>query len=116
MQKYNGGCQCGAVRFEVTVDATKGLACNCSRCGKLGSVLAFVPASQFALLSGEDAQTEYLFNKKTITHLFCKTCGIQSFAKAAGPDGALMVAVNLRCVDGVEMKDVVVTEYNGKDI
>ncbi|MGG2475837.1 GFA family protein, partial [Rhizobium sp. BR5] len=27
-------------------------------------------------------------------HLFCSTCGIESFAYADGPDGTPMVAVN----------------------
>lgn len=33
------------------------IACNCSRCGKLGTLLTFVPAENFKLLSGEDATT-----------------------------------------------------------
>ena len=32
---YSGGCQCGAVRYEVTADINEVIACNCSRCGKL---------------------------------------------------------------------------------
>ena len=62
VQHYTGGCQCGAVRYEVTADLDKTIACNCSRCGKLGSILAFAPAEQFTLLSGEDRLTEYRFN------------------------------------------------------
>ena len=57
------------------------LACNCSRCGRLGSLLAFTPAESFKLISGEGALTEYQFNKHAIHHLFCATCGIQSFAR-----------------------------------
>ncbi|MFY9828017.1 MAG: GFA family protein, partial [Rhodoplanes sp.] len=41
---YTGGCQCGAVRYEVTADLDNTVTCNCSRCGKLGSILAFAPA------------------------------------------------------------------------
>ncbi len=43
-QTYSGGCQCGKVRYEVAADIGEVLACNCSRCGRLGSLLAFVPA------------------------------------------------------------------------
>ena len=32
-------------------------------------------------MSGEGALTEYQFNKHAIHHLFCSTCGIQSFAR-----------------------------------
>ena len=99
---YTGGCQCGAVRYEVTADLDNTVTCNCSRCARLGAILAFAPAPSFKLLSGEDAQTEYRFNKKVIAHLFCSTCGIQSFARGAMTDGTPMVAVNVRCLDGVD--------------
>ncbi len=101
-QKYSGGCQCGAVRYEVTVDLDSTITCNCSRCGRLGSILAFAPAQDFTLLSGEDALTDYQFNRKAIHHLFCSACGIQSFARGAMPDGTPMIAVNARCLDGVD--------------
>ena len=82
MQTYSGGCQCGKVRYEATFELGEVIACNCSRCGRLGSLLAFMPKDSFKLLSGEGATTEYQFNKHNIHHLFCATCGIQSFATA----------------------------------
>ena len=100
---YAGGCHCGAVRYEVTVDLGGTISCNCSRCSKLGALLTFAPASSFRLSSGEDVLTDYQFNNKTIHHLFCSTCGIESFARGRSPkDGAEMVAVNVRCLDGVD--------------
>ena len=116
MKTYTGGCQCGAVRFEAMVDISKGMSCNCSRCGKLGWILTFIPASQFKLISGADNLTEYLFNTQKIHHQFCKTCGIESFALGVGRDGSETAAFNIRCLDGVDLKETVVTEYNGKDI
>jgi hypothetical protein len=102
-QHYSGGCQCGAVRYEVDVDLDNTITCNCSRCGKLGSILAFAPAQAFSLKSGEGAMTDYQFNKHMIHHLFCKTCGIESFARGKHPkDGSEMVAINARCLDGVD--------------
>ena len=50
--KYTGGCQCAKVRYEVQMEIQEVIACNCSRCGRLGSLLAFAPASQFRLISG----------------------------------------------------------------
>lgn len=101
-QTYAGGCQCGAVRYDVAVDLDKTMTCNCSRCGRLGSILAFTPASNFTLLSGDGALTDYQFNKHAIHHLFCATCGIQSFARGTAPDGTQMIAINARCLDGVD--------------
>lgn len=111
---YQGGCQCGAVRYDVTVDLDETMTCNCSRCGRLGSILAFTPAENFSLSSGEEALTEFLFNKHAIRHLFCKTCGIQSFSRGAMPDGTEMVAVNARCLDGVEADDLSPKKVDGR--
>ena len=58
-QTYTGGCQCGKVKYEVEADIGEVIACNCSRCGKLGSLLAFAPRSAFTLKSGEDETTEF---------------------------------------------------------
>ena len=51
MQHYHGGCQCGAVKYEVEADLDQTITCNCSRCQKLGSVLTFTSAEKFTLLS-----------------------------------------------------------------
>jgi hypothetical protein len=114
LQSYQGGCHCGRVRYEVKMDlAGPVLACNCSMCGKVGSLLSFVPASQFTLRSGEDALTDYQFNKHVIHHVFCKVCGIKSFARAA-KDGQPMVAINTRCLDGVDVGTLKVQNFDGK--
>lgn len=105
MTEFTGGCQCGAVRFRVEGNLDHPIICNCSRCQKLGSVLVFAPRAAFVLERGEEAQTEYLFNRNAIHHLFCKTCGIQSFSYAAAPDGTEMVAVNVNCLDGVDPRE-----------
>jgi hypothetical protein len=116
-QKYTGGCQCGNVRFEVTLDLGTVIACNCSRCSKLGSLLAFAPAGSFTLQSGADAMSEFQFNKHVIHHFFCKTCGIQSFARGKRPgDGAEMVAINARCLDGVDIDSLTIKTFDGRSV
>ena len=114
VQHYHGGCQCGAVKYEVEADLDQTITCNCSRCQKLGSVLTFTPAEKFTLLSGENSQTEYLFNKHAIHHLFCKTCGIESFARGSRPDGAPMVAINANCLEGVEPRALKSHHFDGR--
>ena len=113
-QTYSGGCQCGKVRYEATFELGEVIACNCSRCGRLGSLLAFMPKDSFKLVSGEGAMTEYQFNKHNIHHLFCATCGIQSFAHGKGPGGAEMAAVNVRCLDGVDVDSLKVKKVDGR--
>lgn len=101
-QTYSGGCHCGAVRYEVDVDLSQGtLKCNCSICGKARSWLAFVGNSDFRLLKGADALSDYRFASQNIHHLFCKTCGIKSFARARTPDGGEGVTVLVSCLENV---------------
>jgi hypothetical protein len=116
-QKYSGGCQCGKVRYEVSLDLSSPvISCNCSRCGRLGSLLAFAPASELKLLSGEDATTEFHFNKHKVHHRFCATCGIQSYSKGTAPNGAEMAAINVRCLDGVDVDSLTIQTFNGRDL
>jgi len=114
MANYTGGCHCGAVKYTVEMDLGKVMACNCSICGKSGTLLQFVPEDKFTLVSGDDSLTKYTFNKHVILHNFCKTCGIKSFARGKKPDGTEMVAINARCLDGVNVFDLEVTQFNGR--
>src|SRR6185437_16211181 len=108
---------CGAVAFEVEVDLDNAtiMSCNCSHCHKKGWLITFVPATQFTLLKGEDNLTEYRFNTKRIAHLFCKTCGVESFARGKGKEGEDTAAVNVRCLDDVDTDALKITKVNGKD-
>src|SRR5260221_7708823 len=116
LQKHTGGCQWGNVGYEAGVDLGAPLtACNCSMCGRSGTLLSFVPEKQFTLLSGEPDLGDYLFNKEHIHHLFCKRCGIKSFARGAGKDGP-MIAVNARCLDGVDIAKLKVNHFDGKSM
>jgi len=114
---YSGGCHCGAVRYHVTTEPLRSaLACNCSICSKTGSALTFVPAAQFELVSGGEALRDYQFGKKRIHHVFCPTCGIRSFARGAKPDGTAMVAVNVRCLEGVDVAALELKPFDGKSL
>ena len=117
-QTYKGGCQCGKVRYEVGLDLDNPVvACNCSRCGRLGSLFAFAPVGDFKLSAGEKELSDYQFNTKNIHHLFCSTCGIESFARGKRPtDGADVVAVNARCLDGVDPDKLAVKKVDGRSL
>ena len=113
-QHYSGSCQCGAVTFEADLDLDSTITCNCSRCQRLGSVLAFTPRNKLTVNTGEGNLTEYLFNKHTIRHQFCKTCGIEPFAFATGRDGAPMAAVNANCLDNVDPRALKSKHVDGR--
>lgn len=114
LKHYEGGCQCGAVTYEVDVDLSSTITCNCSRCQRMGFVLAFASAQNFQLKSGEDKLTEYLFNNKAIRHLFCKVCGVESFAYGKMPDGSPTVAINANCLSGVDPRALNSQHVDGK--
>lgn len=114
MKTYRGSCHCGKVRYRVDADLSGPvITCNCSICSRTGTMLTFVPASQFTLEQGEDALTDYQFNHKIIHHLFCSTCGVRSFARGSMPDGTKTAAVNVRCLEGVDLKSLNLREFDG---
>ena len=114
---YTGGCHCGAVRYEVQADLGQVIACNCSICSKRGLVLTFVTPDRFKLLSGADTLKDYQFNKKVIHHVFCPSCGIESFAHGTAPGGDnKKYAVNVRCLDGVDVAALKPAPFDGRSL
>lgn len=114
-QNYSGGCHCGKVRYEVMANLAQVFSCNCSMCQKKGTLLAFVPADAFNLIKGEDSLTDYQFNKHVIHHLFCATCGVTSFARGKSEQGE-MAAINVRCLDDINIDALNVIKIDGKSI
>jgi len=64
--------------------------------------------------SGADAVGDYQFNKHVIHHLFCKTCGILSFARGKTREGNEGTAINVRCLNGVDALKV--TQFDGRSL
>lgn len=109
-----GSCHCGKVRYRVDAAIDSVITCNCSMCWRSGTMLAFLPAASFTLLSGEGELRDYQFNKHVIHHLFCTTCGIKPFARGTNPDGTPMVAVNVRTLEDFDATGVPVHTFDGK--
>ncbi len=117
MKTYTGGCHCQKVRYEVEMEELKeAMSCNCSICSKRGWLLTFVPKASFRLEKGADEVTVYHFNKKLVDHTFCKTCGTASYGMGKDQNGNEMVAVNVRCLDNVDIDALAINQYNGKDV
>jgi hypothetical protein len=116
LQTYAGSCHCGGVRYRAKLDLTAPVtSCNCSMCGRSGTLLTFIPADRFELVAGDDALVDYQFNKHVIHHLFCRVCGIKPFARGKGQGGAEMVAINARCLEGVDLGALKIQPYDGKN-
>src|ERR1700742_1249826 len=91
-----GGCNCGAVRYEVTAPLVKAGYCHCKRCqrrsGTAASVSAHPAPGSFHIVAGEDSlrcwQPEHGGAK-----FFCGACGSQIYANTpshADPIGIRM--------------------------
>ncbi len=115
-KSHNGGCHCGAVSYMATVDLSNVISCNCSICMKRGALFSFIPGSDFELKSGDNDLTDYQFAQKKIHHLFCSKCGVSSFARGAAADGSEVIAINVRCLDDVDLDDFKPTPFDGKNL
>jgi len=112
---YQGSCHCGKVAYEVEGTIDTALACNCSMCQRKGSLLWFVPRTQFRLRTPEDAAATYTFNKHVIKHRFCPSCGIHPYAEGVDPKGNPMAAINLRCIEGIDLDAIPVQHFDGRE-
>lgn len=108
--KHHGGCHCGVVRYTVDLDlANKAIICNCSICGRSGTMLQLVAL-------GDDQLTNYQFHRHHIDHVFCSVCGIKAFARGMSPKGERMIAVNVRCLDAVGVFTQPTQQFEGKNL
>lgn len=112
--KYRGSCHCGRVAFEVEGEIQGALDCNCSICQRKGSLLWFVPRESFHLLTLDEAASTYTFHKHAIRHRFCPVCGMHPYAEGTDPKGRAMAAINLRCLEDVDLAAIPVQHYDGR--
>jgi hypothetical protein len=113
MAIFQGGCHCGRIRFEVEGEPGAVVDCNCSMCRRRGGLLWFVPRDALRLQTAVGDLATYSFNKHAIHHHFCPTCGIAPFSEAADSSGGLGAAVNVRCLEGVDLAALEITPYDG---
>ena len=111
---YRGSCHCGRIAFEVEGRPTSAMSCNCSICQRKGALMWFVPREHLKLLSPDENASTYTFNKHVIKHRFCPACGMHPYGEGADPKGNAMAAVNIRCLEGIELDKVAVTHYDGR--
>jgi len=115
-KNYTGGCHCAAVRFEVTADLGRVVSCNCSICQKRGALWAFVAPEHFALRAGSEDLKDYQFGKRALHHLFCPQCGVGAFSRGTNPKGGEMIAINVRCLDDVDLAALTLARFDGRSL
>jgi hypothetical protein len=111
--RYQGGCHCGGVAFEVEGELLEVAECNCSICAKKGYLHWIVPPQSFHLLKGEELLTVYRFNTGMARHNFCSRCGVASFyIPRSDPD---KIDVNARCLDNVDLGKLKTRPFDGRN-
>jgi hypothetical protein len=113
---YKGSCHCGQVAFEVEGDLTQVMDCNCSICSRKGSLLWLVPRDRLRLLTPEENLATYTFGKHVIKHRFCPRCGIHPYGEGTDTSGNRMAAVNVRCLEGVDLSSLPVKHFDGRSL
>ncbi len=111
----SGSCHCGAVRFTVEGEIDQAIECNCSHCSRKGFLLWFVPRQALTVSAGNEQLTTYTFNRHVIQHQFCSVCGCQPFGLGRMPDGAETAAINIRCLEAIELDTVTRVPVNGRE-
>lgn len=111
---YSGSCHCGRIAFEVEGELDGVAACNCSICRRKGALMWFVPRSALTLKTPESGLATYVFNKHLIQHRFCPVCGIHPFGEGTRPDGVQSAAINVRCLDDVDIDALPVKHFDGR--
>jgi hypothetical protein len=115
-ETHEGTCHCGAVRFRVNADLSKGAGrCNCSICARVAQLGVIVKPEAFALLAGEEALSTYAWGPKISQRYFCRFCGVHCFGRGHLAEiGGDFVSVNLNCVDAVDPADLQIGYWDGR--
>ncbi|WP_240007678.1 GFA family protein [Pseudaquidulcibacter saccharophilus] len=86
MPKYKGGCQCGAVVFEINGDLGKASICHCRMCQKaFGNFYAPLVSVTQESLNYPKEKPKYFQSSNLVKRGFCDSCGTPLTYEA--PDG-----------------------------
>src|SRR5262249_31243706 len=111
MKTYKGSCHCGKVRFEVDADIDHVRLCDCSICRKRGALTHRVEESCFRLLTPLDELSLYQWHTRTAKDYFCSACGVLAFRRPR--TAPHLWAVNVRCLDDVDLSAIPIREVHG---
>ena len=75
-----------------------------------------MPREQLSVLTPDNDIGIYTFNKHVIKHRFCPTCGIHPYGEGTDPKGNRMAAVNIRCLEGIDLEKIPVQHFDGRSM
>ena len=91
-----GGCQCGAVRYQVQGDPVATGICHCTECqrqsGSAFGMSFIVPKAAFRLLNGQlKTFTRESESRRSVVCAFCPDCGNRIYHEAQWMAGVLNI-------------------------
>ena len=113
---YKGSCHCGRISFEVEGALEQAMECNCSHCSRKGYLLWFLPRPRLNLFSSEADLATYTFTRHAIKHHFGPKCGCAPFGFGIDRSGAATAAVNVRCLEGVDLLSLKKVPTDGRSL
>ena len=97
LERIEGGCQCGAVRYSFDGPVPPAYACHCGECKKQSaSAFSMSIAMQYEALAVSGDVTSFLttaFSGKTKHNYFCGTCGTRLWHSASAPPDYITLKV-----------------------
>jgi hypothetical protein len=75
-----------------------------------------VPPEKLRLVTPEPELATYTFNTGRVKHHFCPRCGCAPFGIGSDKRGVPTAAINVRCLDGVELSALKVVPYDGRSL
>ena len=125
MKTYEGSCHCGRIRFEVDANIDHVRSCDCSVCIRRGALNYRVAKDRLRLLVPWAYLTLYQWGSMTAKDYFCPVCGILPFRRPSDPtENELRAgvepfdgwAVNVRCLEGLDLQSIPVKKIHGSRI
>ena len=95
--KVEGGCYCGALRFEAEGDPLFKGQCHCRECqyisGGHPNAVMGMPAASFRYVKGAPKTFTRSDLEKPVTREFCAACGTHILARSPSVPGAVLLKV-----------------------
>jgi len=113
---FTGGCHCGQVRFEATSDLAMVTACNCSYLHQEGPAFRVSGAEELSAPRRRGKLAGNICSTSTPSGISSASiAGVDVFARGNRPDGTEVVALNVSCIDGVDLSKIAMTSIDGRN-
>jgi hypothetical protein len=108
LKTYQGSCHCGAIRYEVDLDLSRGSGrCNCSFCLKARAWAAFVKPEAFRLAAGSEEGVGYHKHPEAPVKYHCARCGVRTHGRGdADYMGGPFVSVFIATLDDASPEEL----------